>query len=132
MRGKTKSKKFPYVVKSSMEDKILCLLFIPCYFYFLWGTFNQWNIADAQVKSPPLAFILGLSIALLIVILKVFFAKSILEDKWITKTNVFLMKRRIMYEEINDVGSTRKGVRLNLVDGSSVNLYCGNIVEFIE
>ncbi|MEJ7863307.1 MAG: hypothetical protein WKF90_16880 [Pyrinomonadaceae bacterium] len=129
-----KSKKFPHVIRAPLLDKVLCVLFTAFYIYLVWLFFNRWDITNASDKPFLLLFLLGAFIGLFIIILRLFFAESILEEKWIIKTNAFLMKRRIMYEEIKAVSvtSTDMGIRLDLVDRSAVGIYCGDLLEAVK
>ncbi len=129
-----KSKKFSYVIKASSLDKVLCLFFTACCIYLVWLFFNRWDITKTSDKPFLLLFLLCAFIGLFIIILRLFFAESILEEKWIIKTNAFLMKRRITYEEIKAVSvtSNNMGIRLDLVDRSAVRIYCGDLLEAVK
>ena len=60
------------------------------------------------------------------ILLTVFFTKTVLGVETITHTNLFFLKKQFLYVEIDTFEKVRNGhVKLNLIDGSSIQIQCG-------
>ena len=119
------SEKFPYTVESPLFIKLISALSIPLEIWLLlsFSDFtNSWNKGDLIGALAFLITVLSIPFFLIIV----FFTKTILRDDYIININCLLMKRRVLYEDIDNIKIVGNGdIKLVLTDKSSVQILCG-------